>query len=236
MKSSEIPFSELLHTYGKYWWCVVVVFVIAAILGDLVPDGLRANVTRAEFTLPVVVREQPITNWKEEDTYALIGFVNAWLNSEWKEIVVDNYPNAHSYVLLENETFHFLIEHDDASVDPVAVQQFADELYEAFVSEFIVDSQILSLDMIEGEACLTNSVLSSMVECVPVTTGIETAMLDETFNLGNFLWVGELSEVQVENQFPYLHFVQAVAAGISAVIVMMLVVLIDLTRKSLKEA
>lgn len=225
---------DIFQAYRNYWWVVLAVFVVGSLIGFFFPGKLQVDIAVTEFSLPVVIREQTSTNWKEEDTYALIGFVNAWLNHEWTQLSRQTFPDATANVILRKDTYYFSLEQNGKGPDPDAVNLLATELFSSFITAFIEDSGNVEIHKVENAACLTDAGRQTMVSCIPLTDGIESWIKKDVFDLGAFLWVGELSSVQTVQKFNHLRYLQTIAGGLCAIMTLALYFLVDLTRKYAK--
>ncbi len=236
MKSPEISIREIFQAYRSYWWVVVVVFLVGSLIGFLLTVLLPVDVTITEFSLPVVILEQTSTNWKEEDTFAMIGFVKAWFDHRWEWLVKDRYPAAEASVVLRKDTYFFIMEENGKISDPETIHQLAEELFTAFQNEFMDNSGNSMIIKVANQACLTDAAQQALVVCTPMINGMENSLGEGSFDLSAFLWIGEVSEVQTIPKVPYIRYLQMIAAGLCAEMSLVIYMLVDLTRKYAKVA
>ena len=239
MNASEISLREVWLTYRKYWWMAVAAFIVGAGIGLFIyvsrTGVVETELVQMEFTIPVVARELPGTKWDVFDTEALTAFTNAWLQDAWTRIIDESeiIPEAHAYVVLRKDTFHFLIEGEIFQRDDLlaAMDGMADELYTSFVIQFIENGDAVQVSTIKNEACLKDAAAVVQIECFPVSVGLADALDEETFQLGKFLWVGERSEVSIQPKQPYEWILKPIAGGMMAEVVLLAVALLLATRK-----
>lgn len=233
MIHTEIPIGFIFQKYRKFWWLLVITFVVGAGIGYLLPESLRSEVTVAKFSLPVVVREQPVTQWKEEDTYALMGFTKAWLDHTWETLAQGAFPDAAAYCVLQKDTYTFAVERQGGLLDTVTMNQIAQALTASFQDAFFTEGgSDLLLSSVQNTACLSDAAKSGMVECIPFTETATSSLETASFGLAEFLWVGDASAVTIEEKMPYNRYIQAFAGGVCAEMALLFVFLLDLTRRS----
>lgn len=234
MMNPEISVSDVYQTYKPLWWLLVVLFLVGGIVGILTPKLLTDDILVGEFSMPVVIREQNTPYWQEEDDFALLGFVHAWLSNEWHLLTNDHFPDARALVLLKNETFQFLLEQEQPLVDDGRMDKIADELLNNFQKDFFELPGEEVAAVAENTGCLTDASRESMVECIPVTPGISDIIRSDTFEMGDFLWVGERSDVQVSPKYTSGNLLRFLAGSICAEALFFLVLLLDLTNRSMR--
>ena len=247
MKNPEISISKIIESYQQYWWLVLVVLILGIFAGFFINDVAYQDVMMIEFTIPIVVREQPIEEWKPEDTYALAGFVDAWLANEWKLIAGSQYTNDQVYMLQQNDTYKLRIE-------LVYDRNYAQEVRNAFAREIQADVSVLAdlvvadlqyhfiesidqsdLTFVENSACLTDTAVFAQVACVPMTPLSAELLQTNRLDIGDMLWVGERSEVTVQEKMPHNEIVKIISAVICAEVALFIIFLVDLTQKSMGE-
>ena len=247
MKDPEISISKIVRTYHQYWWLVLVVLILGIFTGFFINDVAYQDIMMIEFSIPIVVREQPIEEWKPEDTFALAGFVDAWLSNEWNMIAGLQYTNAQTTMLQQNDTYKLRIE-------LVYEKNYAQEVRNAFANEMKADVSVLAdvvvanlqynflestgdsgLSLIENSACLTDAGVFNQVNCVPMTPLSAEVLQSNRFELGDLLWIGERSEVTVQEKMPHNEIVKILSAVICAEMALLLFFLIALAQKTTGE-
>ncbi|MEE4194621.1 MAG: hypothetical protein V2J07_05410 [Anaerolineae bacterium] len=247
MKNPEITIHNIVETYQRYWWLVLIAMVLGLVVGFFVNDIAYQDIVMVEFSLPIVVREQPIEEWLPEDAHALISFVNAWLSNEWYRIAGPQYPDAKVYTLQQSGNFIFRIEvpYDKNFSQPVReafsavmkadISILSDQIVTSFQWHFIEPADLDGAAVVGNQACLTDAAKPGSVNCLPLTLMSAAVLQSDAYNLGDFLWVGERSDVVVQEKFPSNDLIRIVAAVLCSEFILLVAFLIHLTLHSAKE-
>ncbi len=247
MKNPEITIHNIVETYQRYWWMLLIALVVGLVAVFIVNDIAYRDVVMAEFTMPIVVREQPIDEWMPEDAHALISFVNVWLANEWFEIAGPQYPDGKVYILQQSGNFIFRIDvayyknysrpvrEAFSAAMKADISTLSDQIETSFHTHFIEPIEFDSTAVTENQACLTEAAKPGSVICLPLTPMSAEVLLSDAYNLGEFLWVGERSEVILQEKYPANSFIRIAAAMVCAEMLLLIGFLIHLTLHSAKE-
>jgi len=120
---SDLSISKIVERCRHYWWLAVVLAIVGLLVGFLVVGIPRYQSVITVWSIPLVVRDQPVSRVDEGYSEALYASILLWLQEEWQSNVGDEGIDV--TVRLNRQNFQLMAEGSTFGFDEEAAQTFA---------------------------------------------------------------------------------------------------------------
>jgi len=123
---SDLSINEVITRCRYYWWLAVVLAVIGLLIGWLAGRTPGYQTVITVWSIPVVVRDQPVSWLDEGYSEALYASMLVWLQEEWHTNVGGQAIDV--TVRLNRQTYHLMAEGSPSGFGEEATQTYENYL------------------------------------------------------------------------------------------------------------
>ena len=225
---SDLSINELIAHCRHFRWLAIVLVIIGLLAGFLLARIPRYQNVITVWSIPVVVRDQPVSRLDAGYSEALYASMLAWLQGEWQTNMRG--LSFDVTVRLHRQTYQMMAEGSTAGFDGEAAQTF-----ENFSGWIAGEPLAGSFGEDGSDDCLTDIDNDALGLCL--TEGHDDAPDEEKIlpssSLSELVWVGEMTGPVVKQKYPYIQVVAPLVCMVIGLLVFFSVILVDVSRRKL---
>jgi hypothetical protein len=221
---SDLSINEVIARCRHYWWLAVVLATIGLLVGFLIATTPRYQSVITVWSIPVVVRDQPVSRLDAGYSEALYASMLVWLQGEWKASMGGQANDV--TVRLNRQTYLLMAEGSTAGFEEEANQAF--ENFSAWIAgEPITEAP----DEDRQNDCLTDIDTEALGLCL--TEGHDDPPDEEKIlpanSLSELVWVGEMTGPVVYEKNPHNQVIAPLVTLVIGLLVFFSVILVDVS-------
>jgi hypothetical protein len=226
---SDLSINEIVTRCRHYWWLAVMLAISGLLVGFLAATTPRYQSVITVWSIPVVVRDQPLSRVDEGYSEALYASMLTWLQGEWHTNVGGQAIDV--TVRLNRQTYHLMAEGSTSGFGEEATHTF-----ENFLA-WIAGETVAGPSGEDGsDDCLTDIDNDALGLCL--TEGHEDLPDEEQMivpanSLSELVWVGEMSGPVLKQKYPHIQLIAPMVSMVIGLLFFFSVILVDVSRRKL---
>ena len=226
---SDLSINEIVTRCRHYWWMAVVLAISGLLVGFLAARMPRYQSVITVWSIPVVVRDQPLSRVDEGYSEALYASILTWLLEEWQTNVGGQAVDV--TVRLNRQTYHWMAEGSTSGFGEEATHTFAN-----FLAWIAGEPLAGSFGEDGSDDCLTDIDNGALGLCL--TEGHEDPPSEEQMtvpanSLSELVWLGEMSGPVVKQKYPYIQVIAPLVSMVIGFLFFFSFILVDVSRRKL---
>lgn len=224
---SDLSINEVIERCRHYWWLAVVLAISGLLAGFLVARMPRYQSVITVWSIPLVVRDQPVSRVDAGYSEALYASILVWLQEEWRSNMED--AGTDVTVRLNRQTYQLMAEGSASGFDEQAAQTF--ENLSAWIAgkpvvtasgEVVTDNCLADINNDAIGLCPTGGHAESQEEG-------QTTVLTDT--LSELVWVGEKSGPVANQKYPPMKVIAPLVSLVIGLLTFFTFILVDVSGK-----
>lgn len=229
---SDLSINDIVARCRQRCWLAVILAVAGLMVGFLVGRNMRYQSVITVWTIPVVVRDQPVSRVDEGFNEALYASMLFWLQEEWQNRM-DNSP-VDVTVRLDRQTYRLMAEGTDFGFEQEAAQTFSR------FSAWIAGETVLEIETQAGlDDCLTDVDDDAMGLCL-IEGHDEPGVVENPSlpvnSLTELVWVGELNGPAVNRKYLAMPWLASLIGFLIGFLVFVLFMVVDVSSRKPGQA
>ncbi|HET59214.1 MAG TPA: hypothetical protein ENN32_02455 [Chloroflexi bacterium] len=123
---SDLSINEVITRCRHYWWLAVVLAVIGLLAGFLAARSPRYQSVITVWSIPAVVRDQPVSRLDEGYSEALYASMHVWLQEDWQTNMGGEEVDV--TVRINRQTYQLMVEGSASGFGEEATQTYENYL------------------------------------------------------------------------------------------------------------
>lgn len=222
---SDLSINEIIARCRHYWWLAIVLGLSGLLAGILVARMPRYQSVITVWSMPVVVRNQPVSRLDAGYSEALYASMLTFLQGEWqanmggKDVAVTVRLNRQTYQLMsEGSLFGF---------DEAAARTF--DRFSAWMAGETITG---GLEEVDSNDCFADVDTDSLGLCLIEghdQSQEEAVTIAPVNSLSELVWVGELSGPEVTQKYPGIRWIAPLVTLVIGLLTFFCVILVDVS-------